>query len=221
MRKKAALLTTLGLMVNLLLPQPVSADYLTGDLQRLHWLCNDYQLPIKGYVIEGWFSLYNRPGLQNTLEERLQIKAGQYQGNLLDGSALNSSMLQRGHKIYIELQLITEDFQTAQHYYTLWQSFADNYKECQPVGVTIITEFPECLTMHTREQLLGELQQGLGVDETALHYLDSVQQASGYSPQLRHGLKIGGETINYNFAFAERDSQTILYLATPVIYQQY
>lgn len=59
MRKKAALLTTLGLMVNLLLPQPVSADYLTGDLQRLPWLCNDYQLPIKGYVIEGWFSLYN------------------------------------------------------------------------------------------------------------------------------------------------------------------
>ena len=71
MKTKVAILTTMGLLFNLLWPQPVSAEYDTGDLERLQWLCGDYQLPVKGYVIEGWFALQNRPGLQSQLEQQL------------------------------------------------------------------------------------------------------------------------------------------------------
>ncbi len=86
MKPKIAIFTTISLLLNMMLPQPVSADAYTGDLERLHWLCSDYQLTVKGYVIEGWFALSNRPGLQSQLEQQLQLKEGQQQGQLLDGS---------------------------------------------------------------------------------------------------------------------------------------
>ena len=74
MKPKIAIVTTISLLCNMLLPQLVSADAYIGDLERLHWLCSDYQLPVKGYVIEGWFVLPNRPGLQAQLEQQLQLK---------------------------------------------------------------------------------------------------------------------------------------------------
>lgn len=221
MKQKIALLTTMSIVMNLLAPQPVSADYFTGDLQRLHWLCSDYQLPIKGYVIEGWFTLYNWPGLQNSIEQELQLEIGQQQGSLLDGSTINTSVLRRGQKFYIELQLITESFETAKHYYALWQNFADRYKVKKPVGITIIAELPEQLDDAAAEQLTGELLQSLHVEQQEEVLLDQLRQLAVYSPQLRHSLEIGGQEINCNIAFTERESKTVLYIATPVIYQQY
>lgn len=221
MKRKIALLTTMGIMMNLLVPQPVGADYFTGDLQRLHWLCTDFQLPVKGYVVEGWFSLYNWPGLQNTIEQQLQLEIGQQQGTLLDGSTLNTSVMRRGQKVYIELQLITENFETAQHYYALWQNFADGHKTAKPVGITVIAEFPELLETRTKEQLTSELLQSLQVEPLADCILDPAQQLTAYSPQLRHSLEIGGQLINCNLAFTQRENKTVLYIATPVIYQQY
>lgn len=221
MKRKIALLTTMSIIMNLFTPQPVGADFFTGDLQRLHWLCSDYQLPIKGYVIEGWFSLYNWPGLQNTIEQQLQLESGQHQGLLLDGSTLNTSVQRRGHKFYIELQLVTEHFETAQHYYALWQSFADGYKTTKPVGITIIAEFPELLEERAKEQLASELLQSLCVEPQMGQVLNQSQQFAVYSPQLRHSLEIGGQYINCNVAFTQREDKTIIYVATPVIYQQY
>lgn len=221
MKRKLALVTTMGILLNLLTPQPVSADYVTGDLQRLHWLCSDYQLPVKGYVLEGWFVLENRANMQRILKEQLQLPIGQRQGHLLDGSTLNTSVLQRGSKLYVELQLITEEFAAAQHYYALWQRFADCYQPTRPVGVTIITQLPELLEERTQEQLAAELQYGLGAVQTAATPLDAVGQTAGYSPQLQHCLEIGGEAINYNLAFRQNEQGTVIYLAAPVIYQQY
>lgn len=217
---KLALVTAMGILLNILTPQPVCADYFTSDLQRLHWLCSDYQLPVRGYVIEGWFALEDKAGVQRVLQEQLHLKMGQRQGNLLDGSALNTSVMRRGQKLYVELQLITEQIDTAQHYYALWQSFADCYQPTRPVGVTVITQLPEVLDDSAQAQLTGELQHSLSVEE-GLVQLDSVRQIAGYSPQLQHRLDIGGQLVNYNLAFRQNEQGTVLYLATPVIYQQY
>jgi hypothetical protein len=48
-----------------------------------------------------------------------------------------------------------------------------------------------------------------------------MQQISGYSPQLQHHLEIGGQPINFNLATVRQESKTAVYLATPIIYQQY
>lgn len=221
MKPKIAIVTTISLLLNMMLPQPVSADAYTGDLERLHWLCSDYQLPVKGYVIEGWFMLSNRPGLQSQLQRQLQLKEGQQQGQLLDGSILNSSLLRNGQKYYIELQLITEHLETAQHYYALWQNFADYYGSKKPIGVTVITELPEVLEEAAITQLSGELQQSLQMTQSNTVSTEQAQQICGYSPQLYHTLDIGGEKINCNIAFVQQETKTAVYLATPVIYQQY
>lgn len=221
MKPKIAIFTTISLLLNMILPQPVSADAYTGDLERLHWLCSDYQLPVKGYVIEGWFALSNRPGLQSQLEQQLQLKEGQQQGQLLDGSTLNSSLLRNGQKYYIELQLITEHLETAQHYYALWQNFADGYCIKNPIGVTVIAELPEVLDEAAMTQLFGELQQSLQIAQCNTGITEQMQQICGYSPQLYHTLDIGGEKINCNIAFVQQKTKTAVYLATPVIYQQY
>ena len=63
MRQNMMMATTLSLLFSLLVPQPVSGEHATGNLDRLHWLCSDYQLPVKGYVVEGWFSLPVYPGI--------------------------------------------------------------------------------------------------------------------------------------------------------------
>lgn len=221
MKPKIAIVTTISLLCNMLLPQPVSADAYIGDLERLHWLCSDYQLPVKGYVIEGWFVLPNRPGLQAQLEQQLQLKEGQQQGHLLDGSMLNSSLLRNGQKYYVELQLITEHLETAQHYYALWQNFADCYCVKKPIGVTVIAELPEVLDTAAITQLSGELQQSLQIEQSNTVAVEQTQQICGYSPQLYHTLDIGGEKINCNIAFVQQETKTAVYLATPVIYQQY
>ncbi len=221
MKTKVAILTTVGLLFNLLWPQPVSAEYDTGDLERLQWLCGDYQLPVKGYVIEGWFALPNRPGLQSQLEQQLQLQEGQQQGQLLDGSTLTSSLLRQGQKYFIELQLITEHLETARYYYGRWQNFAHRYGLDKPVGITVIAELPELLEDSAMDQLASELQQGLQATGGDLMDTGHAQQVCGYSPQLQHSLDIGGQKINFNLAFAQRAEKTAVYLATPVIYQQY
>ena len=221
MKPKIAIFTTISLLLNMMLPQPVSADAYTGDLERLHWLCSDYQLTVKGYVIEGWFALSNRPGLQSQLEQQLQLKEGQQQGQLLDGSTLNSSLLRNGQKYYIELQWITEHLETAQHYYALWQNFADCYCIKKPIGVTVIAELPEVLDEAAVTQLSGELQQSLQIAQSNTGITEQTRQICGYSPQLYHTLDIGGEKINCNIAFVQQKTKTAVYLATPVIYQQY
>ena len=76
MKQNMMMATTLSLLFSLLLPQPVSGEHTTGNLDRLHWLCSDYQLPVKGYVIEGWFSLPAYPGMQNKIMKQLQIPEG-------------------------------------------------------------------------------------------------------------------------------------------------
>ena len=91
MRQNMMMATTLSLLFSLLVPQPVSGEHATGNLDRLHWLCSDYQLPVKGYVVEGWFSLPVYPGMQNKIMKQLQIPEGQQTGNLLDGSMVNTS----------------------------------------------------------------------------------------------------------------------------------
>lgn len=220
-RSKLALMTTIGILLNILTPQPVCADYTAGDLQRLHWLCSDYQLPVRGYVVECWFALDDKPSVQRVLQDQLHLKMGQRQGNLIDGSTLNTSVLRRSGKLYVELQLITEQLNTAQHFYALWQNFADCYQPTRPVGVTIITQLPEVLEEKTQAQLAMELQQSLGVEQETIASLDDVQQTVGYSPQLQHSLDVGGQQINYNLAFRQNEQGMALYLAAPIIYQQY
>lgn len=221
MKTKVAILTTVGLLFNLLWPQSVSAEYDTNDLERLQWLCADYQLPVKGYVIEGWFVLQNRPGLQSQLEQQLQLQEGQQQGQLLDGSTLSTSLLRQGQKYFIELQLVTEHVETAQHYYGRWQNFAHCYGLDKPVGITVIAELPELLEDSAIGQLAGELQQGLQASSGDWVDTEHSWQVCGYSPQLQHSLEIGGQKINFNLAFVRRAERTAVYLATPVIYQQY
>ena len=220
MKQKLANITALGLILQLLCPQAVSADD-AGDLLRLHWLCSDFQLPVRAYVVEAWFVLSAYPGLENQLEQQLQIKEGQHQGQLLDGSSLNTSLLRRGAKYYMEVQLITKQFKTAQYYYALWQGFADCYHLERPVGATLIIEMPELLDESAISKLAVELQQSLQADPAELLALEEIRQVAGCSPQMKHYISINGQKINYNLSFTQRQSRTVLYLATPVIYQQY
>lgn len=221
MKQNMMMATTLSLLFSLLLPQPVSGEHTTGNLDRLHWLCSDYQLPVKGYVIEGWFSLPAYPGMQNKIMKQLQIPEGQQTGTLLDGSMINTSLTRREQTYYIELQLITEKFQTAARYYTLWQSFIERYHVKKPIGVTVISQLPEVLDDKTMQELGGELQCSLQPEQNQMHVEAGQLQMYGASPQLEEGLCIGGEQVNYNIAFVQQETTTAVYLGAPVIYQQY
>ena len=221
MRQNMMMATTLSLLLSLLLPQPVSGEHTIGNLDRLHWLCSDYQLPVKGYVVEGWFSLHAYPGMQNKIMKQLQISEGQQTGNLLDGSMINTSFIRKEQNYYIELQLITEKFQTAARYYTLWQSFIERYHVNKPIGVTVIAQLPEVLDDNTMQELGGELQGSLQPKQSQTHAEAGQLQMYGDSPQLEDGLRVGGEQVNYNIAFVQREKTTAIYLGAPVIYQQY
>jgi len=220
MKHRVALAAILGMALPLLAVQPLHADHLSSDLQRLVWLYSDFGLPVKGYVIEGWFCLPYRPGMQVKLERELCLTSGEQQSTLADGSHLNTVLQLRDGYYDIEVQLITEHLDTAQRYYTVWQSFADCNQPKQPVGVTIIHEWNEILSLAAQEQLAAELLRGLDVTRDGV-ILDSLGQTSGYSSQLRHCLSIAGEAVNYNLAFRTVNKKTILYLASPIIYQQY
>lgn len=211
--------TAMGLALQLMMPRAADADH-TGDLERLQWLAGDYQLPVKGYVIEAWFALPERFGLDRVLAQELQIADGERQGTLPDGSLLSSGCAARGGKRYVELQLVTGCCETAQRYYARWQGFADRYR-LRPVGATVVVDLPDAFDARAAEQLTAELAGSLRADSCAVTATETLYQCAGYSPQLCHGLSVGGETVNFDIAFAAREGGTALYLATPVIYQQY
>ena len=220
MKHRVALAAILGMALPLLAVQPLHADRFSNDLQRLVWLQSDFGLPVKGYVIEGWFCLPCRPGMQVKLERELCLTSGEQQSTLADGSRLNTVLQFRDGYYNVEVQLITEHLDTAQSYYALWQGFADCNQPKQPVGVTMIYEWDEILSLAAQEQLAAELLRGLDVTRDGV-ILDLLGQTSGYSPQLRHCLTIAGKAVNYNLAFRTINKRTVLYLASPVIYQQY
>ena len=218
---KLAAVTALSVLMNLVVPQPVANDGAVCDLERLYWLCNDYQLPIKGYVVEGWFILPDRFGTVAMLERELSLKEGDYVKILPDDSRYSTSVKKKEQCYYIELQLITEQFTTAKEYALLWQQFVQRHRISQPIGATVIAELPEVLEMAAMQRWSEELSRSMEIKQPEQMAMERGYQMAGYSPQLSEYLNLEGRNINFNVVFQAQEYSSVLYLGTPVIYQRY
>lgn len=221
MKQKLRTATAFGLLMQLMLPRPITDGPAYTDLERLYWLCTDQQLTIQGFVIEGWFVLPDRAWRDAVFTQYFENQEGQQQKLLPDGSIYNCHMEQRKHKRCVEFQLITKNYATASAQYQIWHDVMQRYQIQEPIGVTIVAELPEKLAEETIQQLGSELLQCLHTT-----YYDQQtdawgHQMVGYSPQLEHDLNIANQKININLTFQPEDTKTMLYLGTPVIYQQY
>lgn len=213
-------ITALGLLLPVTLLQSMSAGICTADLQRLQWLCSDYQVPVQGYVVESWFQIVHVPGMERFLEEKLQIVAGTHQIELADGSVLTTVMHRKEGKWTIELQLIGKSSEEAVRYYTRWQQFADRYCPNHPVGITAIAELPEALSQNASSQIVQELAEGLGLRTISEISTGQYVQLSGYTNQLFHKINVNGEAVNGSITIVPQEQRTYLYIASPVLYQQ-
>ena len=221
MKRAMTILTAFGFMIQMAMPQTTYAVSDISGLERLNWLCSDYQLPVKGFVVESWFSVADRNFTDEKLEKLLGVSFDSVQSVLPDGSSCAAKRSCENGKCYVELQLITCNVETALEYEKRWQSFAKRYHLCQPVGATILVEFPEMMSENAMQELAGELLCSLVVGESELCELENGYHAVAYSAQMGDGLQIGGQSVNVNLVFRQQDNKTMLYLGTPVIYQQY
>ena len=210
----------LGLLLPVALMPQISAGCSVADFQRLQWLCSDYQMAVKGYVVEGWFRMVHMPGMERFLESKLQIESGIHQIVLADGSVLSTSMIQKNNRWYIELQLISKHREQAVLYYSRWQQFADFYAPETPVGVTAISELSEPIDVNTSGQLVRELAEGLGLQTVSEIATEQYIQVSGYSHQLFHKICVNGIELNGSITAVPQGSCTYFYIASPVLYQQ-
>lgn len=207
------------LMPMALLPG-VTSSYYSADFQRLQWLCSDYQLPVQGYVIEGWFQLIHVPGMERFIQEHLQISRGYHQVTLNDGSVVSTNLQRKDDKWQIELQLISKHSVSAAQYYNQWEQFADKYCHNNPVGITVIAQLPESLDASVSDQLIKELADGLEVQIVSEIATEQYTQHSGYSRQLMHKMQINGEAVNSSITVVPETNATYMYIASPILYQQ-
>lgn len=221
MKYKLAAVTALSVLMNLAIPQTVASDSVPCDLERLYWLCADYQMPVKGYVVEGWFEMPNHLLTADDLEQQLQVKEGAQQQRLADDSICSANVIRNRESCYVELQVVTKSIETAKNYHRLWQNFVYGHGISQPIGATILVELPETLTEDAMQQWGKELAQSLQAERFEQITLTQGYQMAGYSPQLADYLEIDGKKINFNLVFQAKENTTVLYLGTPVIYQQY
>ena len=221
MKQKWVTITALSLLMQLSMPKSIASSAAGTDLERLHWLCMDYQLPIKGYVVECWFELPAQTWTEKFLEQHFGNCGGKQQVTYSDGSIYNSSVIRGKEKYSVELQLITQQFATAKTHYKTWQPLLQQCGVQEPVGATIVAVLPEVLKADTMQQFGGELLQSLAVEWFEQTPLDWGHQIVGYSPQLEENLEIAGQNTNINVTFQQQEDDTVLYLGTPIIYQQY
>ncbi len=224
MKQKLTILAAIGVLMQLGLSQPPLDASLKSNLERLYWLCSDQQLPVKGFVIETWFSLPERNYAASTLDilkQELDITEMQQQKILEDGSQYNANVTQQKQKYYLELQLISRQLETAKQYEQLWRYFSVKHKIQQPLGTTLIVEFPELLNDQTIMEIAAELVCSLDAAVIDQCNFENGYQIVAFSPQLQDSLQINNKSVNLNLFFCQREDRTILYLGAPIIYQQY
>ena len=211
-------------LASLLLPavllQSAMASYMTVDVDRLYWLCKDYQLPIEGYVAECWFQVLQMPGMERFLKEQLQIEPGVHQVELQDGSLISTEMRLRDGKWQIALQCITGSKSTVSSYYSLWQQFSNRYCSNHPVGITVIATVPETMSQESMMQLADELAYGLEMQTVSELQTENYLQVTGQSKQFMHDLVVNGELLNSSLTIVPQETCTHIYLAAPLLYQQ-
>ena len=200
--------------------QSVSSSYSSADLLRLQWLCGDYQIPVQGYVVEGWLPIAQGPGVERFLTETLQITQGVHQTVLPGNGRLTTNMQLKNGSWQIMLQLISKDQQEVAAYYRRWQSFADKYCRNHPIGITVVASFPEQMGSSSALQLAKELAGGLELQQTSEIVDDNYIQVSGFSTQLLHNLSVNGTKVNSSITLVPDGDQMNLYIASPILYQQ-
>ena len=213
-------LAVLGILLPVTWIGSASVRSVATDLERLQWLCSDYQLPVEGYVVEGWFQTVHVPGMERFLEEQLQIPTAIHRVELEDGSILTTVMQRKNKTWHVELQLIAKSPQQAVQYYSLWQRFADRYSPNHPIGVTVVAELPEPLDIAVSNKVIQELAEGLALEPHALITEAGYQQLSGYTAQLQHKIEVNGMPINGSITIMPEEQRTCLYIASPILYQQ-
>ena len=215
------IMVMLGVIVHFILPQSATATVNTSSLERLNWLCSDYQMTVKGFVVEWWFVLPDGIISDVCLGEMLGVNLQKEVNILSDNSTCRISNKHEKSKQYVELQLITTNIHTAIDYEKMWKDFALRYHVHQPVGTTILIEFPEHMNKKGMQELTKEILTSLACESVNTSTLENGYQAVAYSAQIRDAIIIGQEKVNINLAFQWEGTNTILYLGTPVIYQQY
>lgn len=213
-------ITAFGVLIPITWFHSVSITNDMADLQRLQWLCKDYQIPIQGYVIEGWFQLECVAGVERFLQEELAIQEGIHRLTLSDGSILTTVMQRKNKMWQIELQLIAKSDEQASRYYGRWQRFSNIYCPKNPIGITVIAVFPETIDIDNATIIAKEIADGLDLEIVAQISDEQYLQISGYSNQLVHQLCINGEKINNSITIVPEEAGTSLYIASPVLYQQ-
>ncbi len=219
-KTKVKWFTAVSCLMPMALLPGITAGCSSTDFQRLQWLCNDYQLPVEGYVIEGWFQIIHVPGMERFLQEHLQIDRGYHQVTLNDGSVVSTNMQRKDDKWQIELQMISRHSVSAAQYYNRWQRFADQYCHNNPVGITVIAQLPESLDASVSTKLIKELADGLEVQIVSEIATEQYTQHSGYSRQLMHKIQVNGERINSSITVVPKETITYMYIASPFLYQQ-
>lgn len=212
--------TVLGVLIPFTWLHGVSCKYEAADLQRLRWLCSDYQIPVQGYVIEAWFQVMHMPGVERFLEEQLDITSGVHQIELQDGSTLRTIMWRNQNKWMVELQLLAKTNVQAVQYYSQWQRFASRYVPEHPVGITVVAELPEVLDGNVSNQIAHELANGLELKECVATENEQYTQLSGFSEQLYQKIKINGTPVNTSITIVPESERTCIYIASPILYQQ-
>lgn len=220
MKKALKWMTAFSILLPVTWLQTTAFGYDTADLQRLQWLCRDYQIPVQGYVVEGWFQLGNMPGMEHFLQEKLEIQDGFHRQELSDGSILTTIMQRKNKTWSIELQLIAKTSEQATRYYKQWQRFSNFYCPENPVGITVIAAFPEAIDIAGVDEIVREIADGLGLETIAQISDTQYLQLSGYTEQLLHKLCVNGTKINSSITIVPEEDRTCLYIASPLLYQQ-
>ena len=123
MRLCFKILVALGVLAHAILPQSAGATINASSLERLNWLCSDYQMAVKGFVVECWFVLPEGIISDACLEEMLDVDLKKEINVLSDNSMCRVSSKHEQREQYIELQLITTNINTAIDYEKMWKEF--------------------------------------------------------------------------------------------------
>lgn len=218
MEKNKNILTMFLLAANLLNQHSAAASsvFQINGLETMAAIVSENELPIDGIIIEAWLPLENIMFKKAFLK---QMNLTKWQEKVQLSSATSLKLSQQSHGAVV--QIISADLVEAVDYYHKLNQFTKLWAKNAPVGATMICSVEENLTNEACRYLLEDLLQTLPERLISATEDGAILSYSYYVEGVTPVLKVAEERVNLNIAFHCFETRTMIYIGSPVIFQQY
>lgn len=216
MEKNLGIMVILLMVVNVInADKTLYAQSFANGLDRLLTIVEKNDLPMSGIVLEGWLPMEQWG--RSVLHEQLGIADAANDVTLSEATHLKID--EQSDQVVV--QLISTDKDEALQYYHQLQQIAHLAAKDAPIGATVLCTIDEALDKNACCYLTYDLLEGLPAHLVSIIEENQMMSYAYHIQGIMPSMAVGSDDINLNIAYCVKDEQTMLYLGTPIIFQQY